>query len=101
MCCGKPAHLVIFNSISENNFVRGLIAGGERYWIGLNDVQVEGNYTWISLSYPEQPAFRNWFGSEPHNAGSDCVTMRVSNGRWDNQACNDREDGYIIEYDCD
>lgn len=63
-------HLVTINDQAENNFVLtnfSNFGGVSRIlWIGLNDRQVEGTFTWVS---GEESAYRRWRAGEPNNFG--------------------------------
>ena len=81
-------HLVTINDAAENEFVRTAVlafdGADRRGWIGLNDVKVEGTFTWKS---GEPVTFTNWSGGEPNNSGGveDYVEM-FGNGLWNDQS---------------
>ncbi|MBI3880058.1 MAG: immunoglobulin domain-containing protein [Verrucomicrobia bacterium] len=60
-------HLATINDAAENGWVLtnfGSFGGVSRYyWIGLNDVAVEGNYSWVN---GETNTYRNWAPGEPN-----------------------------------
>jgi streptogramin lyase len=68
-------HLVTVNSAAENDFVFSTFAstanalaptGTRSLWIGLNDIQVEGTFVWVS----GQPVtYTNWILGEPNGGG--------------------------------
>ena len=60
-------NLVTINDANEQQFlVDSLINANTLYWIGLNDVQSEGNFVWSS---GEAVSYTNWYSGEPSNSG--------------------------------
>ncbi|KAF5890350.1 C-type lectin domain family 6 member A-like, partial [Clarias magur] len=45
-CVKKGGHMVIITSQTEQNFIALQI--GETYWIGLNDLETEGQWMWVN-----------------------------------------------------
>jgi hypothetical protein len=76
-------HLVTINDSDENNFVLNTFTnapGSGRVWLGFNDAAAEGTFVWVS---GEAPAYTNWDGGEPNNAGNEDYAAQYSgNGRW-------------------
>ena len=71
----------------ENNYLNTLITSSVgNCWIGLNDRDVEGTYTWIdgtAISYT------NWTGTPPNVTNSDCVQINnAGNGIWESVSCD-------------
>eukprot|EP01083_Nonionella_stella_P138663 421998_1 len=62
----------------------------DRYWIGLNDVKYEGNYSWIDRSEVD---YQHNFA--PDNAGGveDCVENW--SGQWNDRICSHNHASYI------
>ncbi|MBE9028300.1 right-handed parallel beta-helix repeat-containing protein [filamentous cyanobacterium LEGE 11480] len=100
--------LVTINDAAEESWLRQTFGQTERFWLGLNDRNAEGNFTWTG---GEQSGYFNWVPGEPNNlqsdgaplTGEDYVVMNwFSDGRW-----NDMPDSYggvfrgIIEFDFD
>jgi hypothetical protein len=92
---GLIGSLVSINNGPENTFVFNTFGGN--YWIGLNDLAVEGTYvredgTILNLADPTQ----NFFGAgEPNNSGNeDCVHMR-SDPRWNDLNCGNTLAGVV------
>lgn len=57
------------------------------FWIGLNDLTVEGQFEWVS---GEPVTYQNWFPGEPNGAlsgpGHDYVYVgRFANGQWNDE----------------
>lgn len=57
-------------------------------WIGLNDIEHEGTFTWeVDKSSTN---FINWASGEPNNDyNQDCATVgaKILFGRWDDNQC--------------
>lgn len=66
----QGGHLVAINSAAEQAFLNSTFlagAGASRaYWIGLNDVEVEGVFRWTT---GEPVTYTNWDPGEPNNDG--------------------------------
>ena len=72
-------HLASINSASENDFLVGSYPNQPAwymYWIGLNDAQTEGSYSWSS---GEAVTYTNWRPtSGPFRSGSDTSSLGPS-----------------------
>ena len=79
------SHLAAIHSLSENNDAFG---NGEWYsnygemWIGLNDIETEGIYTWIDGTSLH---FENWFDT---TNSENCVGVTNNNGEWNDISCS-------------
>ncbi len=95
-CVGWGGHLVHIKSAEDNTQIRGIanaVCGtGAQALIGLNDLQVEGKYTWTDGS---PVTYTNWGGGQPDNCvgccslegqGEDIVHV-LDNGHW-NDLCS-------------
>ncbi|XP_022089887.1 echinoidin-like [Acanthaster planci] len=103
---GTQGHLASIHSYAENAFVYELwrsskivpsdmISNYNRFdsvWIGMNDLEVEGNYRWSDGSAVK---YRKWADAEPNDtiAKDDCVHMmdilgRGVPGEWNDIDCN-------------
>lgn len=110
-------HLVQIANEDENTFVALLAAqtansGNSNVWIGVNDVDAEGNYVWSGTTGGSGPNgeqvlgaetnFLGWGPGEPNNAGGaeNAGEMRAD-GRWNdiahNAAATTRR--YVIEWE--
>lgn len=80
----KGGHLIAIRDQAMNDWVNDTFSrflGSERsLWIGLNDLDVEGEYRWTDGTTFD---YSNWFRSEPNNFGGveDSVLM-LPNGQW-------------------
>ena len=65
-CEKTGGHLVTIASQDEQDFVYSLIQDGSKisYWIGLNDVQTEGKWQWVT---GEAVSYLNWDKKQPDN----------------------------------
>uniref|UniRef100_A0A8D2J469 C-type lectin domain-containing protein n=1 Tax=Varanus komodoensis TaxID=61221 RepID=A0A8D2J469_VARKO len=90
-CENEGAHLVIINSLVEQNTLVKQLANEQVVWIGLSDSTTEGSWRWLdgtalSLSF--------WGSGEPNNAaaheGEDCGTL-IYNGKWNDVICSNSE----------
>lgn len=57
-------HLVTLTDAAEETWVRETFGKLEYFWIGLNDIAVEGTFVWAS---GEPVAYTNWCVGEPNN----------------------------------
>jgi hypothetical protein len=71
-------HLVTVNDAAEGEWL--VATFGTEYWIGLNDIAVEGEWVWVS---GEPATFTNWQPGEPNDGqpgdpsvGEDAAAMR-------------------------
>uniref|UniRef100_A0A3B5BG28 C-type lectin domain-containing protein n=1 Tax=Stegastes partitus TaxID=144197 RepID=A0A3B5BG28_9TELE len=88
-CKGQGADLVVINSPEEQTFLSMFKRG--HTWIGLNDKEKEGTWTWVdgtplTLSY--------WRNNQPDNGGGhpqlgeeDCAHFRHEIGYWNDISC--------------
>lgn len=87
--------LITINDAAEERWLRDTFSPTERFWIGLNDRNQEGTFTWTG---GETSDYFNWVPGEPNNfqlagaplTGEDYVVMNwFADGRW-----NDMPDSY-------
>ena len=102
-CEQNGGHLVTIASNSENSAIKTNSTGlsRARYWIGLTDIQDEGNWKWIT---GESKSFTNWESGEPNNSfgAEDYAEFIVSSGKWNDTKgffCSYDGIGFICEYD--
>ena len=76
----------------ENNYLYTIIPDTESSgWIGLNDRDVEGTYTWIDGTGFTQPTFGTALSN---NEANDCVRI-VSNRDWESVSCTSTLSSFI------
>ncbi len=86
-------HLVAINSQEENDFVRTLT--NNTFWIGLNDLNTEGNFVW---SNGDAVTYTNWAAGEPNNNNNeDVVEMSSVSGLWNDAKVGGVTITYIME----
>ena len=78
-CEALHGYLVCIGSQAENDFVLSL-AGSNRPWIGLNDVQSHGNYVWIDGS---PVTYQNWLSGQPDLPDTELWVKLNADGHWD------------------
>ncbi len=84
---GLGGHLVTINDAAERAWLVTTFGSSPYYWIGFNDIAVEGSWVWVN---GELTPYTNWAGGEPNNwwSGEDPAVMNwISRGLW-----NDAED---------
>ncbi|KAM6471412.1 hepatic lectin-like [Liasis olivaceus] len=94
-CRDNRAQLVVINNMAEQNFLQTR-ARNERHWIGLTDIDVEGEWKWVDGSNYRN-GFRYWKRGEPNNDGmnEDCAHL-WGNGEWNDVYCT-----YLCYYICE
>ncbi|XP_072020400.1 macrophage mannose receptor 1-like [Amphiura filiformis] len=87
-CQSMNADLAVSNTPEIHEFLNNLLGDtGVRYWIGLHDTTMEGNFVWVDGS-PLTSTF--WSGGEPNNYGEyeeDCVEYSPEKGKWWDENC--------------
>ena len=84
--------LVTVKDNNENTFLKSTLNSGDHYyWIGINDQNFEGTWTWNQLtSY-----YRNWDVGEPDNSNNaDCGS--IMDGLWYDTTCSS-----LLPYVCE
>jgi hypothetical protein len=67
--------LVTVHNVEENNYIYDYLhQGSNLYWMGYNDVAVEGTFVWDN---GDTSTFTNWCSSEPNNVNGneDCLVQ--------------------------
>ncbi len=76
-------HLVTINDAAENAWIQSTFPnyGLHNLWIGLNDIEEEGVFRWVS---GEPVTYTNWAPGEPGppDGESDFVGMTYADGLW-------------------
>ncbi|KAH3821315.1 hypothetical protein DPMN_123078 [Dreissena polymorpha] len=91
-CNNSSGHMLTINSLKEQVFVGDfLIHYGIRrgVWLGLNDLDMEGNFTWVT---GESVTFTDWYShpdEDVMNNIHDCVEMLPAQaGVWRSTMCS-------------
>ena len=82
----------------ENNYLNTLITSSVgNCWIGLNDRDVEGMYTWIDGTVV---SYTNWTSTPPNVAKNDCVQINnAGNGMWESVSCDMTLNAFLCKRD--
>jgi hypothetical protein len=73
-------HLVTLNSGEEESWIKQVFGADQHFWIGFNDIEVEGNWVWVS-GMPV--VYTNWAEGEPNDfEGEDAAIMN-----WEGPDC--------------
>ncbi|XP_068950199.1 low affinity immunoglobulin epsilon Fc receptor isoform X1 [Petaurus breviceps papuanus] len=94
-CVSLQGRLVSIKSKEEQAFLTQK-ANKKGSWIGLRDLDIEGEFVWMDGSPLN---YSNWSPGEPNNQGQgeDCVAMRANNGRWNDANCRGQQESWICE----
>ncbi|MBZ3881544.1 Low affinity immunoglobulin epsilon Fc receptor, partial [Sciurus carolinensis] len=93
-CSDLEGRLVSIHSQEEQDFLTKH-ANKRGSWIGLRDLDLEGEFIWMDGS---PVGYSNWNPGEPNNQdqGEDCVMMRGS-GKWNDASCRSQLDAWVCE----
>ena len=85
-CRAYGGNMYVIEDEMVNDWLVFLVGLGQSHWIGLNDRDREGTYTWSSGS---TAGYRNWASGEPNNDWfrEDCVEIYNSSGQWNDEDC--------------
>lgn len=79
-------YVVKLNDIFQFHFQ----VNSDRYWIGLHDRKVEGNFHWIDGTQFDNNSFDSWGPYQPNNiapdrfiTNADCCSMKSDRSWWD------------------
>jgi len=80
---GKKSHLVKIETKEENDYLKKQF-GGYDSWIGLSDIEKEGEFRWVN---GPRVWFSDWFRGEPndYDKAEDCV--HIKNRNWNDASC--------------
>ncbi|KAM9434587.1 C-type lectin domain family 4 member E-like isoform 2-T2 [Clarias gariepinus] len=97
-CVEKGGHLVIITSQAEQDFVSSQIK--ETHWIGLNDLETEGEWMWVNNQPLNETSVTFWYDEGPHEpdnwkvqdpSGENCAALGDENGnthKWFDASCH-------------
>ena len=80
----------------ENNYLYTIIPDTvSNCWIGLNDRDVEGTYTWIDGT---ELGYTNWTSTMSNNGSSVCVQIKnTGEGYWHSVNCKDTGNTFVCK----
>jgi len=82
LCQSNGGYLTTINDAGENEFLANILTIQSCY-IGLNDVQQEGTFSWVN---GEPSNYTNWYPGQPNNFnGIQDHCEMLSNGQWNDQ----------------
>ncbi|XP_031558561.1 fibropellin-3-like [Actinia tenebrosa] len=98
-CKAQGSHLTSVTSLEETNFLITLVKNAitdKFVWIGLNDIDQEGKYTWVDGS---AFIFSSWMEGQPNDPGAteNCVDFGIAGGAWYDFGCHNLE-RYVCKY---
>ncbi|XP_058260432.1 C-type lectin domain family 6 member A-like isoform X2 [Hemibagrus wyckioides] len=107
-CVEKGGHLVIITGQTEQDFLVSQI--GETHWIGLNDLETEGQWMWVNNQPLKETGVTFWYSApgrpdEPDNwkeedpAGENCAALGSEGGhthKWFDASCH-KQKRFICE----
>ncbi|XP_048669061.1 low affinity immunoglobulin epsilon Fc receptor isoform X1 [Marmota marmota marmota] len=93
-CDDLEGRLVSIHSQEEQDFLTKR-ANKKGSWIGLRDLDLEGEFIWMDGSPLD---YSNWNLGEPNNGdqGEDCVMM-LGSGKWNDASCRSELDAWVCE----
>lgn len=87
-CEADGGYLLKIETAAEDQQVEdAFFLGPQEVWIGLRDINGDGNYFWTDGTPPS--AFSHWDGGPPNASSPDCVAKNTfsTNGRWYTRDC--------------
>ncbi|XP_053775451.1 C-type lectin domain family 6 member A [Desmodus rotundus] len=91
-CVKMGAHLVVINTIAEQNFIVQQLNKSLSYFLGLSDPQGNGNWQWIDQT-PYTESVRLWHQDEPNFSAEECASLVFWNHRgwgWNDVFCDSK-----------
>ena len=78
-----------FPNKNEEMLIEALLPTEVCYWIGLNDLAIEGTFRWVESH--QEPSYDNWGSGQPSNTDNqDCVVKQCLIGQhcqWNDYQC--------------
>ena len=97
-CAIWGGDLASITTVRENNYLNTLIISSVgNYWIGLNDRDVEGMYTWIDGA---TVSYINWASTPSDDTNSNCVQINnAGNDIWESVSCDATLNAFLCKRD--
>ncbi|XP_030741533.1 low affinity immunoglobulin epsilon Fc receptor [Echinops telfairi] len=94
-CSDLQGRLVSIHSSQEQDFL-SRHASKKGSWIGLQDLDREGEFVWPDGSPVD---YSNWRPGEPNDQGlgENCVMLLGTSGQWNDASCRQPLDGWVCE----
>ncbi|XP_035672069.1 C-type mannose receptor 2-like [Branchiostoma floridae] len=87
-CAEDGALLAMPKDSATNSFITSLIPTGGGRWVGLSDMEVEGQWVFADGQSLESSVYSSWYPDQPNDYGGlDCVNLFAS-GRWEDDSCD-------------
>ena len=90
ICMNFSGDLASINTAEENTFLTSMpgLLQNQKYWIGLNDIEKEGDFVWTDGS---NVSFTAWQSGQPNNVGDHGQHCTASkSGRWGDFKCSQK-----------
>ncbi|XP_061183460.1 brevican core protein-like [Saccostrea echinata] len=87
-CRLQKANLAGIENKEENEWLQNTFSK-EKLWLDLNDLSVEGRWSWFSTGKPV--TYTNWMPRQPDSVGEDCGQMNspgYKKGQWNDKECD-------------
>nr|XP_054298759.1 C-type lectin domain family 6 member A isoform X2 [Pongo pygmaeus] len=91
-CVKMGAHLVVFNTEAEQNFIVQQLNESFSYFLGLSDPQGNNNWQWIDKT-PYEKNVRFWHLGEPNHSAEQCASIvfwKPAGWGWNDVICETR-----------
>ncbi|XP_043935577.1 CD209 antigen-like protein C [Protopterus annectens] len=89
LCKAAGADLVIIDFNEEQDFLEQYTVNQSSYWIGLTDIEVEGQWCWVDRPFSNCSSVKgidHWAKGEPSKAGGEnCAAMKYAS--WYDRHC--------------
>ena len=97
-CAIRGGDLTSITTERENNYLNTIITSSVgNYWIGLNDRDVEGTYTWTDGT---TVSYTNWSSTPSDDTNSNCVQINYAgNGMWESVNCDMTLNAFLCKRD--
>ena len=96
---GNTGHLVEPQTTTMNKLIfneaKNIFGWNYWYWIGVNDIDNEGNWVYTSTGLP---ATTTDFHPAQPTANGDCVFVCYREGKWCDEYCSSNNWGVICEF---